>query len=218
MSLSRVWAVIKRYHRFASVGVPSAVLNTAGLLLPAILIAGAYDPAAAGYFSLAVLVLSAPVQLVGRSNAQVFYAEASRVDTRAKAHAMLARTTRLLFFMAVFPTIALIFAAPILFEIVFGAAWAESGQFATILAGAYMLALVSAPASQVFLMVEKQGLSFVLNVFKLVVAIVSFGLLPRLGVASAGAVTAYAAGLAVYYVLVLALAYRLLSTRDGEGI
>lgn len=218
MSLLRVWAVTKRYQRFASVGVPSAVLNAAGLLLPAILIAAAYDPSVAGYFSLAVLVLSAPVQLVGRSNAQVYYAEASRADARANAHALLSRTTRLLFFMAVAPTIGLVFLAPVLFEVIFGAAWVESGHFTTILAGAYFLGLVSAPASQVFLMLEKQGLSFLLNVFKLVAAIVSFGLLPLLGVATIGAVAAYAMGLAVYYVLVLSLAYRLLRARGAKGL
>jgi len=199
----------RRYVRFASIGMPSALLNTMALLLPVMLIARSFSLEEAGFFSLAVLVLSAPVQLIGRSNAQVFFAEASRAwaDGAKPVRLMLSRITRRLLFVSIVPAVVLMALAPSLFPFVFGPGWHSSGAMVSILTPAYLMAVVSAPASQVFLVTERQEVSLLLNVVKLVVAIASFVLVPALGQTLTFSVWCFSAGMFVYYSLVLLLAY-----------
>lgn len=215
----RMREVTSRYRRFASIGVPSALLNNAALLLPTILVASAYGIRAAGFYGLAIMVLSAPVQLVGRSNAQVFFAEASnlRHDDLGGVQRMLARTSMRLTALCIVPAIALMIGGPWTFSLIFGSTWSTAGQIAAILTIPYVAALVTAPASQVFLIMERQELSLLLNLLKFGVALAAFALAPTLGADLTESVLAFGVGMTVYYVAVLLYAFGLVRQRPRRS-
>ncbi len=217
--LRDIWFVARRYARFAYMGMPSALLNTAALLLPAILIASAYDLRSAGLYGLAVMLLSAPVQLVGRSSAQVFYAEAMREvhGCSSAVGKLLTQVTVRLAIISVVPTAVLMVASRPIFEVVFGQEWAGAVPYVQILAGAYFLSLITAPASQVFLIAERQGLSLMLNVLKVMVTFGAFAYVPNSGGGIHAALIYYAGGMSIYYLMVWNVAYLILRKLAGRS-
>lgn len=208
LKLPHMLAMLQRYSKFIVVGAPSALLNSAGLLLGPILIAQHYGLQTAGFFGLAVSVLSVPVALVGRSNAQVFYAESSRTigEEPAAVIRRLRGTTVNLTLLGVLPSLLIMLAGPQIFTIVFGQQWITAGDYSALLVFAYLLSAVSAPAAQAYLLVERQEISLVLNVVKLTAPIIGFVVLPLAGQGVMAAILVYTAVLSVYYLLVIVLA------------
>lgn len=217
----RVRFAARRYRRFALLGTPSSLLNSSALLLGPLLITSAYGLSAAGQFSLATLVLTAPVQLVGRSTAQVFYSKlAAEGASRAnRIGPELRRVLRSLTLLGIGPALLVVFLGPWLFSLLFGPQWNEAGVFARILAITYLIAVVAAPAGQVYLLTQRQDLSLLLNLFKVTAPLVGFLLLPALGATVVQAVTAFAVVLSLEYVLVCVIAVHLSrsrTTREGS--
>lgn len=215
-AIPRIVRVARRYKKFTYIGMPAALLNTAALLLPSILIAYSYGLPAAGHFSLAVLVLSAPVQLIGRSVAQVFFAESSKkiYENPQSVRLMLQSTSKKLSVWSIVPAVALIFLGPWVFGIFFGEGWEFSGQLASILTVAYLLSLVASPASQVFLVVERQDISLILNILKLIVSVVSFSVLPIFKLDIIVSVISYGIGMSLYYASVIFISFVILGRRS----
>lgn len=215
-SIVRVRYVARRYRKFVLVGTPSAALNTAGLLLGPVLVSHSFGIEKAGYFGLATLLLSAPVQLVGKSSAQVFFTNSAKRfhANRATVKTDLRRLSSRLALMCVAPVCLVAFFAPWLFSSLFGAIWEPSGRLATVLVVPYALAVVSAPAAQVFLLAERQELSLYLNALKVVAPAVGLLVLPAVGQGFIIGVGAYAIILSVYYAAVLVVALKLLG-EDG---
>lgn len=210
---SRMVKTLRRYYKFMLVGAPSALLNAIGLLLGPILISQHYGLQAAGFFGLAITVLSVPVRLVGTSNAQVFYAESSRIIRTevSPVTSRLRRVTWRLSMLGIAPALLLFVLGQQIFGLVFGEQWLTAGHFAAILVFAYLLAVISAPAAQTFLLVERQEVSLVLNMLKASAPIIGFALLPSAGADVELAIIVYAIVLGVYYLLVIALAFAVLA-------
>lgn len=211
-------AMLKRYSKFIVVGAPSALLNSAGLMLGPILIAQHYGLQTAGYFGLAVTVLSVPVALVGRSNAQVFYAESSRTITKEPTAVIrrLRGVTINLGLLGIIPSLLVVLAGRRIFAVTFGDQWFTAGDYSAVLVFAYLLSAVSAPAAQAFLLVERQEISLALNAFKAAAPLIGFLVLPLAGEDIMAALFAYSVVLGLYYVLVIVLAFVVIRRHIGK--
>ncbi len=211
--------VAQRYRKFAMLGVPSAFLNSLALQLPAILIASYYGTDKAGFYGLAILVLATPVQLVGQSTARVFYAEASRVgfSNLLVVSEMLKSVSIRLAWVSVPVAVVAVLIAPWGFSVIFGDQWQESGRFVTVLASAYVMSLITSPASQAYLVIERQDVSLLLNILKASITIVSWGVLPALEFGLYEALTTYGVALSVYYATVILIAFILLKRGRSLG-
>lgn len=211
-SAARVSHVARRYRKFPAVGAPSAFMNSAGLLLPAYLISQNFGFEQAGFYSLAVLVLSAPVQLIGRSTAQVFYSEASKNGGSAQnsARSMLIRITVRLALIGAVPALLIMIFGPQAFTTIFGADWGLSGVYCSLLALPYLCAVVSSPAGQAFLVAERQELSLILNATKVLAALAAFGLMPYFNFPLEACLLAFSLGLGTHYILVALIGIRIL--------
>jgi O-antigen/teichoic acid export membrane protein len=151
---------LRRYRRFPLLATPSALLNSAGLDLPLLLVSALYGDARAGLLGLVVRVVGAPAAVIGQAVNQVFVGE-SGAGLRA-ADSGMGRTVRSaarrLLVVAAGPALLLVLAGPALFAAVFGAGWAEAGEYARFLAVAYLAQFVVAPvASSTLLLLERQG-------------------------------------------------------------
>lgn len=148
-----------RYRRFPLIASGSGLLNQAGVQAPALLLAGLYGPQVAGWYALGQRVINLPLVMVGHSIAHVFSERASRLaqtDSRRSMERLLWKTAMVLALVGSVPFGLLAAFGPWLFARVFGAAWAETGRYAQVLALMSLCEFVVVPLSQTFAILERQ--------------------------------------------------------------
>lgn len=210
VSAGAMLAALRRFRRFPLVTSWSGLLNVAGQYAPFFVFALAYDDRVTGWLAFTARLLAAPVTLIGQAVAQVFLGRGASV--RRAGTGELPRLTwqavRRLFFVGAPPAAVLAIAGPWLFGLVFGADWERSGQYAQVLAVAFLAQFVAGPIGNVFHLVERQGVALAWDAVRLALVVAAPLLVGLGGGSDLAAVTAYAGVLAFSYVGVLGLAWR----------
>jgi len=154
-----VRAALRRFRRFPLLAAPSALVNSAGLEVPLLLVSALYGDARAGLLGLTVRVFSGPAAILGQAVYQVFTGESSaaiREPQGTLGRMLRAATFRLLLVGAV-PAAVLVGWGPPLFGLIFGPEWAEAGEYARYLALAYLAQFAVTPVSSMLFLLERQG-------------------------------------------------------------
>lgn len=212
-SISTAYSVALRYKQFPIIGTPAALLNSAGLQLPALLLASLFGIEWAGWYLLSRRVIGAPLDLIGRSVGQVYFAEAAetaRASVSAMRHLFL-RYARRLLLLGLPPVAILGLFSPALFKLAFGVDWGPAGHFAQLLSLMFLAQFVVSPLSQTFIILEHQGYLLGLDALKTVIALSAFVVPHALGSSAATAVWCYSLGMFVYYGLGFVLSMRLMN-------
>lgn len=198
---------LSRYRRFPQLTLPSALLNSAGLEVPLLVVSAFYGDARAGLLGLTVRVVGAPTTVIGEAVAQVFTGESSAAlrEPKGALAPMVRYTVGRLLMVGALPTVLLGVAAPWLFGAVFGPGWVEAGDYARVLALAYLAQFAVNPISGMLQILERQGRSLVWTGVRLVLTV---GGPMVCGVIGAPVLVAVAA-LSVGHVLSYALLYGL---------
>ena len=168
---SGVWVQAARFYRFPAVSFWSGIVNVLNLYLPFLLFAGFFGEVFAGLYLLGFRVLQMPLNLLGRSVAQVFFPEAVRSH---RQHNLPATTAELLHFLIAvgLPGILLIGAgAPEFFSLVFGQEWRKAGEMAMWMSPWLALVFVTSPLSNLPFVLERQGQEFSMQLIMLAVRI-----------------------------------------------
>ena len=168
---SGVWLQAARFYRFPAVSFWSGIVNVLNLYLPFLLFAGFFGEVFAGLYLLGFRVLQMPLNLLGRSVAQVFFPEAVRSH---REHNLPATTAELLHFLIAvgLPGILLIGAgAPEFFSLVFGQEWRQAGEMAMWMSPWLALVFVTSPLSNLPFVLERQGQEFSMQLIMLGVRI-----------------------------------------------
>jgi O-antigen/teichoic acid export membrane protein len=214
-------AVVVRYRRFPLVASWSALINSAGLQAPILVIAAAYGDVVAGLLGLTIRVVGAPAAFLGEAVMGVFAGEASaRVRSEEGQLATWVRGTVLrLIAIGVLPALALVLSGPVLFAVVFGAEWRQAGTFVQLLCLGYFAQFAVSPVSQTLLILEHQGRQLAWDVTRLVLT-VGGPLVCALSGAPIGTTLlvlslCYAVGYALLYVLCVRAAHA--SDRSPAG-
>jgi O-antigen/teichoic acid export membrane protein len=152
-------ATVSRFRRFPLLALPSAFVNRAGLEVPLLLTSAIYGDARAGLLGLTVRVISGPLGTIGQAVYQVFAGESSAAvrDPRGTLGAGVRGSVRRLLLVGLLPAAALIGFGPELFGLVFGPEWAEAGEYARVLAVAYLAQFAVVPVSATLFLLERQG-------------------------------------------------------------
>jgi O-antigen/teichoic acid export membrane protein len=159
--------------------MPITFINKLVYQIPIIFIASMFGTSIVGYYGLAYSITKLPSQLIGLSIGNVFYAEAARVGRKNPkiikelANKIVVR----LFFVGLVPFIVIVVGGPYLFSLVFGNQWLMSGIYARLISIMILSHLVLSPVSRVFEVYEKQKISFILNIIKLILIIAVFGVI-----------------------------------------
>lgn len=105
-----------------------------------------WNSADAGYLSLVMSTLALPTTLVGNAVGQVFYQQASYQFSRKQSFdGLLISNVKLLIIIAV-PAFSLVFFfGPLMYTVVFGAAWAQAGVIASYYSVAAALSFLTQP-------------------------------------------------------------------------
>ncbi|GAA1145591.1 lipopolysaccharide biosynthesis protein [Nocardioides aquiterrae] len=168
--------VLSRYRSFPLVLAPSGLLNVLGLQAPVLLAGAYYGPAAAGWFGLTQRVIGLPVALVGQAAAQVFLSELarSRRDRDGQGLSIFWWTSNRMALAGSALGAVLFLAGPYMFELVFGNAWAVSGDLARALAVMTAFQLIGSTVSQTLIVHERLVTQALWDVVRLATVILSF--------------------------------------------
>lgn len=133
---------------FVMYRMPQSIVRAISMGLPVIMLTSLFGPSSAGQYSLVLLLLSAPVMLLGDSVGEAFYPKITRaINSQAKnSFALIQKATLVLFFVGVLP-FGFIFAfGNIILPWVFGNEWELAGQYSRWVAFWMIAVLAVRPA------------------------------------------------------------------------
>ncbi len=179
-SCPRLRVLARKYWRFPLYGSLSSLISAGSLNAPTLFVAMFISAEYAGLFFVAQRVLGIPLDLVGKSISQVFHGEASKLlrDHPAAMSSLFFSLSNKLALMAALPVILLFLFAETLFEVVLGENWTGAGAIAGILSIMLFFRFIFSPLSIVLLIIEKQGLTLLVQSVLFVGAFLSL-MIPR---------------------------------------
>lgn len=146
--LGGVQTAAKMHKDFALYRMPQGVIRAVSLGLPVILLTNLFGPAYAGQYSLAILVLGAPVMLLGESVGEVLYPKITRAINSQEGNpgSLIGKAAAILALLGCIPFGMIGAFGDVIMPWIFGVDWARAGEYAQW-ASIWMIALiVSQPA------------------------------------------------------------------------
>lgn len=195
-------------RRFPMLALPAALLNTASLQAPALLLAVVYDLRVAGLYLLANRVVTAPMTLLGQSVSQALMGRLSPSPDGSPAEPstrLVRRTVATLVGLAALPALVLLVAGPALFALAFGGEWREAGIFARLLAPAFVAQLSVSPVAWVLTASDRQHWQLGWDATRLALVLAALLVPPAVGAGASTSVAAYSGVLVVTYAVLLGL-------------
>jgi len=156
----------RRYRRFPLFSSGTALLNTANLRMPGLLLAIYYGPGVAGCFALAQRVFAVPSSVIGESVAQVFFGESAQLGRGRSLMPLFLGTVRRMFLLGLPLMGASSLAGWFLFPALFGAAWKSAGGFLVAIAPMALAQFTGACVSSALVVLERQDLALVREVVR----------------------------------------------------
>ena len=168
VNVSSLKYTFKYFDRFPKYSTWEALTNSTGIQLPIIIIAGYALGAEAGYIMLAMKLLSAPMNLIGRAVAQVYLSEAPQKYQLGVLREFTLKTIWTLFKLGFFPVLIVSVLAPWFVPIVFGEIWARAGILTSWMAPWFLMQFVVSPVSMVLNITNSLKVAVILQVFGMV--------------------------------------------------
>lgn len=175
MKSARLVETCKKYWKFPVVVLPSSLVEALGpaVLLP--LIATLFGSDKAGLFFLVTRLGTVPAAFVSASISDVFHARVSedfRTDPALLRPFLVNAAKKMLCVGSlIYGPVALL--SPLLFGVLFGNRWAESGVLMAVVAPAALAGLVVSPLSRLLLVVNRQEMKLVADVARVCLPLLS---------------------------------------------
>ena len=212
VSLVRFKNTFKDNWRYPVYSTPEALANIAAVQLP-ILIIAANSGAEAGQLYLAMLLMAAPISLIGSSISQVY---ASRAYEELNNRSLKSFTIKImwkLFFVGAPLMLAAGLLSPWLLPLIFGAEWLRAGNIISLIAPWMLLQFIVSPVSMSLHVTGNQLLAMGLQWFGLIFRV---GLIYLIWMHSnKNMVEAYAVSGVVFYIIYGAMVYYVVSKSSG---
>lgn len=199
------WSEIKqaanRYKKFPLVQSWSQLLLALGAQLPVLLLGAFYGVEVVGVFGLAQNMINMPMDLIGQSVAQVYYAEISKYgkSNPEKIYRLSISIIKKLLWVGLLPVAVLILFGPWLFKLVFGPEWVDAGVYARFLSVLILTRFISSPLANIFNVYEKQSLQLILNIIRVFVVLITFFITNYFRFSAIETIGVYGSVMAVYY-------------------
>lgn len=173
-----VGSVIKEYKAYPLVGMPHALIESLRDIIIAYFLIFFFGKELFGSYGFAMMILGAPVLVLGQSYAQVMTRNLAEVSERPDE--LYRRTKKVIrvSLLAVIPFGVLYFFSEEMFVMLFSERWREAGQIAEILSLNFLFTFLNAPISSLPLILKKQFLFFVIGLVSTVNMVIMFCYLP----------------------------------------
>jgi O-antigen/teichoic acid export membrane protein len=189
----------KRYWRFPVFSTPEALLDTAGMHLPLLIVAALSGPEMAGMLFLAQRLTSIPVGVIGGSLSRVYIGEAPKQFANGNLHLFTLKLWRSLFFIGLGPMLLGMIYAPLLTERILGSEWFSASGFIVLLLPPAFLQACVVPISTAFHVLKKHALATGLKAVGLIFQVTS--ILTAYSVGLKDPVVGLSVGITAYYFL-----------------
>jgi O-antigen/teichoic acid export membrane protein len=137
----------KRHRDFPIYRAPEQILTAVSTGLPVLMLASLFDQTSAGFYTLSMVALGAPMMVIGSSVRDVFYPKLNQAAlANQRTFPLVYKATASLFLVAMLPYAAVVALGPFLFGMVFGEEWAAAGEYARWLAPWYLSMLLNRPS------------------------------------------------------------------------
>lgn len=153
ISLKRMKCVARRHIGYPKFMVPGQAMSVGATEMPLLLLTVFFGAGVAGFYSLALRVMAAPLSLVANAIGDVYRqrAAAQYASQGECLDIFLGSLKRLLVF-AFLPTLPVLLCGPWLFAFVFGDAWRAAGEIASLLSILVFFQTLSSPLSSTVLL------------------------------------------------------------------
>tara|TARA_Y100001973_G_scaffold50738_1_gene75292 strand:+ start:11169 stop:12509 length:1341 start_codon:yes stop_codon:yes gene_type:complete len=140
--------VAKSYKDFPLFRAPQSLLNAFSIQLPVLALTYFSDSSTVGQFSLAFLMLGAPLMLLATAFVEVFYGKISaEINSNSERVAsLILRAALILLAVGIFIFSPIFIFGEQIFILIFGDSWGEAGNFASAMVFWFVSSLMSRPA------------------------------------------------------------------------
>jgi O-antigen/teichoic acid export membrane protein len=204
-----VWRTVRSNWRYPAFIAPSSLLHNICEMIPAIIIATIYGPAAAGLYALTQRIMNIPTKLLGEAASEVFLGE-GRALTGTALKQFFLRTTFFFLVLAICGMIPVLLFAQDFFAIVFGEGWRVAGLFAQLLMPLYIFRFVAHPISQLLNIMQKQHFHFIAYIFNFVATIVSFSMAFHFNWGVANAILVFSISSSLSFIFAIVISWRII--------
>ena len=154
-----------KWRRYPIFSTPEALLNSAAVNLPIVLIATFATASDAGHLLLAQRVASIPVGLLGSSLSRVFLSESREKALENNLGKFARRIMWNLLRLSFFPFLIMAVFSPFAFPLVFGADWTRAGIMVLWLTPAMFFQFLVSPVSTVLHVYNRHHIALALQAF-----------------------------------------------------
>lgn len=166
---------IKKYLYHVIYSVPSQFISSFSYTLIMLSIVSLYSTEEVGYYSVSVRVLGLPIILISYNLSKVYLQKISdnRNNNESLLETYLDTVKKLLIIsIVIFTSIAVV--APKITEIIFGEGFEEAGYYISILCVMFSVRLVASSLTGTFIVVGKQNIQMILEIFFVMVGSVAY--------------------------------------------
>lgn len=219
VSLREVRHMAWRYQRYPLLSSLSGLINSAGLQLPALLLASFYGLQVAGWFTLGQRVIGVPMSLVGQAVSQIYLGEAAQRARQnpGSLHSLFLKAAHRLLLLGIVPLGVLALSGPWLFAWIFGDSWRDAGTYMQILSLMFLIQFVVVPLSQTLNILERQAWQLGWDVGRLLLVMIALLVAYTLSWPPVGAVAMYSVAMLVSYIALFGLSLRALLGKIHYG-
>ena len=166
---------LQRFKNFPKSMVPAGLFNSTSTQLPNILINFFYTATVVGHYGFMNRIVRTPLSVIGRSFEEVFKQKASEeLHEYGHCRTIFYKTIKKLLLIALLPFLIFYFAAPLIFDFVFGEKWQIAGVYAQIFTLPLFINFIASSLSSIFYLKEKTKLFSWLNFLQLSLVIFAF--------------------------------------------
>lgn len=218
VDLGQISQSAKRYRRFPIFSSWAALINSAGLRTPNLVLAAVYGVQVAGWFSLTERIVAIPITLISQSVANVYLGEAPELARRdpKSLRKFLLRAVLRLFAIGSILIILISLGAPLLFSLLFGEGWREAGVYMQLLSIMFIIQFSISPLSSTLVVLEQQGLWLIWNVGRLILGTGSLLVASQINLAPVEAIGVYSLGTSISYVALFMMSFLAIQRRENS--
>jgi O-antigen/teichoic acid export membrane protein len=207
-----IWC-LKRFKNFPIYNLPTHIISILGEKAPIIFFTGFYGTHVVGLYGLAFTIVRLPMTLIGKAVGDVFFAEAASVGKKnpKRLKSLSNKLISRLALIGFAPLGLLLLLGPQLFRLVFGEGWYEAGIYARIISISLFFILIFAPVSRVYEVFEKQKLRFFIDILRIILILVAFGISFLLNLSSYTAVLLYSIVVSFIHLLIYIVGQKIIN-------
>lgn len=169
--------LLRTYWRFPLLFTPSALLNSAGLVIPVLFVGTWFSVSDAGQWAMADRILAAPLVLIATAVGQVVEARtsASIREGRRDVTRYYLTVSALLVGVAAIVVLLVVLAAPPLLPLILGPGWETAASLMIAMSPIVVTRLVVSPTSKVLLVLQRGGWTLGLDALRVALVLIAAG-------------------------------------------